>query len=178
MFIVVGTCGGRLYGVDHTGLPPSSIARYEQVLALGGTSVVTMVSQNMRPTRRRSLTISRKATIVVVLHTYTDKCITLQTFWNDEEGFMSETTVTDVKTGGRSGKGSVPVTVSVLNFDPSLGCDSATFQPCSDRALSTLKVLGDASKELYPISTGLPSDQVSGLFGFFFEEELFGGHVR
>ena len=91
---------------------------------------------------------------------------------------MSETTVTDVKTGGRSGKGSVPVTVSVLNFDPSLGCDSATFQPCSDRALSTLKVLGDASKELYPISTGLPSDQVSGLFGFFFEEELFGGHVR
>jgi glucoamylase len=129
--------------------------------------------------RRRSLTISRKAaTIVVVCHVYTDKSIVLQTFWNEEEGFMSETTVTDVKTGGRSGKGSVPLTVSVVNFDPSLGCDSATFQPCSDRALSTLKVIGDAFKELYPISRGLPSDQSGALFGFFIEEELLGGHVR
>jgi len=102
----------------------------------------------------------------------------LQTFWNDEEGFMSETTVTDVKTGGRSGKGSVPLTVSVLNFDPSLGCDSATFQPCSDRALSTLKVIGDAFKEIYPISKDLPSDQSSALFGFFVEEELLGGHPQ
>ena len=91
---------------------------------------------------------------------------------------MSETTVTDVKTGGRSGKGSVPLTVSVLNFDPSLGCDSATFQPCSDRALSTLKVIGDAFKEIYPISRGLAADQSSALFGFFIEEELLGGHVR
>src|SRR5579863_9191804 len=108
MSIVVGTCGGRLCGDDHTGLFPFSIVRYEQALASGGTLVVTIVSQNMRPTRRGSLTISRKATIVVVLHSYTDKCITLQTFWNDEEGFMTETTVTDVETGGRSGKGSAP----------------------------------------------------------------------
>ena len=177
MFIVVGTCGGRLYGVDHTGLLPFSIVRYEQALALGGTSVVTIVSQNMRPTRQGSLTISRKAAIVVVLHIYTDKCTTLQTFWDDEEGFMSETTVTDVKKGGRSGKGSVPLTVSVLNFDPSLGCDSATFQPCSDRALSTLKVVGDVPKENYPISR-LPPSQSSALFSFFLEEELFGRHVR
>jgi len=91
---------------------------------------------------------------------------------------MSETMVTDVKTGGRSGKGSVPLTVSVLNFDPSLGCDSATFQPCSERALSTLRVIGDAFKGIYPISKGLPSDQSSGLFGFFLEDELLGGHVR
>ena len=54
---------------------------------------------------------------------------------------MSETTVTDVATGGRSGIGAVPLTVSVLNFDPSLGCDSATFQPCSERALSSLRLM-------------------------------------
>jgi glucoamylase len=91
---------------------------------------------------------------------------------------MSETTVTDVKTGGRSGKGSAPLAISVLNFDPTLGCDSATFQPCSDRALSNLKVVGDAFKDIFPISQSLAPDQPSSLFGFFLEEELLGGHVR
>ena len=91
---------------------------------------------------------------------------------------MSETTVTDVKKGTRSGKGMVPLAVSVLNFDPSLGCDSATFQPCSDRALSNLKVIGDAFKEIFPIAGRLPPDQPNTLFGPFLEEELFGGHVR
>ena len=91
---------------------------------------------------------------------------------------MSETTVTNVKTGGRSGKGSAPLFVSVLNFDPSLGCNSATFQPCSDRALSTLKVIDDAFKEIFPIGQSLFFDQLSPLFGSFLEEKLFGGHVR
>jgi glucoamylase len=102
----------------------------------------------------------------------------LQTFWNEEEEYMSETTVTDVEKGGRSGKGSVPVSVAVLNFDPSLGCDSATFQPCSDRALSSLKVLGDAFKHILPITEHLSPDQPSALFGAFYEEQVFGGHVR
>jgi glucoamylase len=79
----------------------------------------------------------------------------LQTFWNEEEGYVSETTVTDVEKGGRSGKGSVPVSVAVLNFDPSLGCNSTVFQPCSDRALSSLKVLGDAFKSSLSPSTSL-----------------------
>ena len=90
---------------------------------------------------------------------------------------MSETTATDVKTSGRSGKGSAPLTISVLNFDPSLGCDSATFQPCSDRALSSLKVVGDAFREIFPISKSLSPDDPSALFGWFLEEEMFGGHV-
>jgi glucoamylase len=102
----------------------------------------------------------------------------LQTFWNEEEGYMSETTVTDVEKGGRSGKGSVPVSVAVLNFDPSLGCDSTTFQPCSDRALSSLKVLGDVFKDIFPITEHLSPDQPSALLGTFYEEQIFGGHVR
>jgi glucoamylase len=58
-----------------------------------------------------------------------------------------------------------------------LGCDSTTFQPCSDRALSSLKVIGDAFKGIFPISEGLPPDQPSALFGFYLEEDLFGGYV-
>jgi glucoamylase len=101
----------------------------------------------------------------------------LQTFWNEEEGFMTETTITDVETGGRSGIGSAPLTVSVINFDPTLGCDPATFQPCSDRALSSLKVVGDAFKELFPINQELPPDQ-SPYYGFFLEDQLYGGQVQ
>ena len=90
---------------------------------------------------------------------------------------MTETTITNVTTGGRSGIGAVPLTVSVFNFDPTLGCDPETFQPCSDRALSSLKVVGDAFKEIYPINQVLPSNQFP-YFGFFIEDQLFGGHVR
>jgi hypothetical protein len=101
----------------------------------------------------------------------------LQTFWNEKKGFMTETTITDVKTGGRSGIGSAPLTVSVMNFDPTLGCDPLTFQPCSDRALSSLKVVGDAYRELFPINKKLSRNQFP-YFGFFLEDKLYGGQVR
>ena len=90
---------------------------------------------------------------------------------------MTETTITNVTTGGRSGIGAAPLTVSVFNFDPTLGCDPVTFQPCSDRALSTLKVVGDAFRELFPINKELPSNQ-SPFFGFFLEDKLYGGQVK
>jgi hypothetical protein len=88
---------------------------------------------------------------------------------------MTETTITNVSEG-RSGIGCAPLTVSVLNYDPTLGCDSATFQPCSDRALSSLKVVGDAFKELFPINKDLRGQ--FPFFGFFLEDQLYGGQVR
>ena len=88
---------------------------------------------------------------------------------------MTETTITDVKKG-RSGYGSAPLTVSVYNFDPSLGCDDATFQPCSPRALSSLKVVGDRFKSFFPISQNFTKDQPP-YYGFFTEDEFIGGHV-
>jgi len=101
----------------------------------------------------------------------------LQTFWNEKDGFMSETTVTDVATGGRSGIGSAPLTVSVMNFDPTLGCDSATFQPCSERALSSLKFLIDTYRTHYPINANIPKDQPV-LIGGFLEDKFLGGGAQ
>ncbi|KAF8266130.1 Six-hairpin glycosidase-like protein [Lactarius quietus] len=98
------------------------------------------------------------------------------TFWN-EKGFMSETTVTDVSTGGRSGIGSAPLTVSVINFDPTLGCDSATFQPCSERALSSLKYLIDVYRTHYTINEAIPKDQPV-LIGGFLEDAFLGGGAQ
>ncbi|KAI9451528.1 Six-hairpin glycosidase-like protein [Russula earlei] len=100
----------------------------------------------------------------------------LQTFWNEKEGFMTETTITNVSEG-RSGYGSAPLTVSVYNFDPSLGCDDATFQPCSPRALSSLKVVGDHFKEFFPISRNF-TDKQPPFFGFFTEDQFLGGHPQ
>jgi glucoamylase len=88
---------------------------------------------------------------------------------------VSETTVTDVKKG-RSGYGSAPLTVSVYNFDPSLGCDDATFQPCSPRALSSLKAVGDRFRAFFPLSRNFTEKQPP-YYGFFTEDEFIGGHV-
>ena len=88
---------------------------------------------------------------------------------------MTETTITDVSKG-RSGYGSAPLTVSVYNFDPSLGCDDATFQPCSPRALSSLRVVGDHFKAFFPLSQNFTEKQPP-YFGFFTEDEFIGGHV-
>jgi glucoamylase len=100
----------------------------------------------------------------------------MQTFWNEKEGFMTETTITDVKKG-RSGYGSAPLTVTVYNFDPSLGCDDATFQPCSPRALSSLKVVGDRFKSFFPLSQNFTKDQPP-YYGFFTEDQFIGGHPQ
>lgn len=100
----------------------------------------------------------------------------LQTFWNEKEGFMTETTTTNVAEG-RSGYGSAPLMMSVYNFDPSLGCDDVTFQPCSPRALSSLKVVGDSFKEFFPISQNF-TDKQPPFFGLYTEERFLGGHVR
>ena len=88
---------------------------------------------------------------------------------------MIETTITDVKKG-RSGYRSAPLTVTIYNFDPSLGCDDATFQPCSSRALSGLKVVGDRLKEFFPLSHNFTKDQPP-YYGFFTEDQFIGGHV-
>ena len=87
---------------------------------------------------------------------------------------MTETTANVEE--GRSGYGSAPLMASVYNFDPSLGCDDATFQPCSPRALSSLKVVGDRFRKFFPISQNFSDDQPP-FFGFFTEDQFLGGHV-
>jgi glucoamylase len=83
-------------------------------------------------------------------------------FWRKDQFLgpvMRETTVYNVTTGGRSGMGPVPLTVALLNFDLTLGCDPVTFQPCSNCALSTLKVVTGAHKDVFSFTQNLPPDQ-------------------
>jgi len=76
----------------------------------------------------------------------------LQSYWNPAGGYITANTG-----GGRSGKDSNTVLASIHTWDIQAGCDASTFQPCSDRALSNLKVYVDSFRYIYPINSGINS---------------------
>ena len=47
---------------------------------------------------------------------------------------------------------------SIHTFDPAAGCDATTFQPCSDKALSNLKVYVDSFRSIYGLNSGVASN--------------------
>ncbi|EIW63814.1 glucoamylase [Trametes versicolor FP-101664 SS1] len=77
----------------------------------------------------------------------------LQSYWNPSAGYITANTG-----GGRSGKDANTVLTSIHTFDPAAGCDAATFQPCSDKALSNLKVYVDSFRSIYTINSGIAAN--------------------
>jgi glucoamylase len=67
------------------------------------------------------------------------------------------------------------VLTSITNFDPALGCDIATFQPCSDRALSNHKNFVDAFRSIYTINSGIAAGQAVAC-GRYPEDSYQGGN--
>ncbi|KAG6899208.1 hypothetical protein C0993_012311 [Termitomyces sp. T159_Od127] len=76
----------------------------------------------------------------------------LQSYWNPL-GYMTANTG-----GGRSGKDANTILASIHTFDAAAGCDTVTFQPCSDRALLNLFFYVQ-SFDIYALNTGIPSNQ-------------------
>ena len=65
---------------------------------------------------------------------------------------------------------------SIHTFDPAAGCDSTTFQPCSDRALANLKKYVDSFRAVYRINKSTQeSDPIAT--GRYPEDVYFGGNV-
>ncbi|KAK4629324.1 Glucoamylase I [Fulvia fulva] len=58
--------------------------------------------------------------------------------------------------GGRSGKDANSLLTSIHLFDPAVGCNANTFQPCSDKALANHKVVTDSFRSIYTINDGIP----------------------
>ncbi|KAF9811041.1 hypothetical protein IEO21_06707 [Rhodonia placenta] len=77
----------------------------------------------------------------------------LQSYWNPTDNYMTANTG-----GGRSGKDANTVLASIHTFDLDAGCDATTFQPCSDKALSNLKVYVDSFRSIYAINDDISSD--------------------
>ena len=65
---------------------------------------------------------------------------------------------------------------SIHTFDPAAGCDVATFQPCSDKALASLKVYIDSFRSIYGINSGIASNAAVAT-GRYPEDVYFGGNV-
>ncbi|EJD01169.1 glucoamylase [Fomitiporia mediterranea MF3/22] len=94
----------------------------------------------------------------------------MQSFWNAGGNFMTANTG-----GGRSGKDANTVLASIHTFDSSAGCDAATFQPCSDRALANLKTYVDAFRSIYSINSGIASNAAVAT-GRYPEDVYFNGN--
>ena len=94
----------------------------------------------------------------------------LQSFWNGQDNF-----VVSNFGGGRSGKDTNSVLASIHTFDPEAACDDATFQPCSSRALSNLKVVVDSFRTVYSINSGLDEGQAAAV-GRYAEDSYMGGN--
>ncbi|CAA7262982.1 unnamed protein product [Cyclocybe aegerita] len=94
----------------------------------------------------------------------------LQSYWNPSAGFITSNTG-----GGRSGKDANSALASIHTFDPAAGCDAATFQPCSDKALSSLKVYIDSFRTIYGINSGIAANAAVAT-GRYAEDVYFNGN--
>ncbi|KIM43275.1 carbohydrate-binding module family 20 protein [Hebeloma cylindrosporum] len=94
----------------------------------------------------------------------------LQSYWNPSGSFITSNTG-----GGRSGKDANSALASIHTFDPAAGCDAATFQPCSDKALASLKVYVDSFRSIYGINSGIASNAAVAT-GRYPEDVYFNGN--
>ncbi|TFK73657.1 glycoside hydrolase family 15 protein [Pluteus cervinus] len=94
----------------------------------------------------------------------------LQSYWNPTGKYITSNTG-----GGRSGIDANSALASIHNFDPEAGCDVATYQPCSDKALSSLKVYVDSFRQIYSINKGIPANQAVAT-GRYPEDVYYGGN--
>ncbi|KAF7314538.1 Glucoamylase [Mycena kentingensis (nom. inval.)] len=94
----------------------------------------------------------------------------LQSYWNPTGGYITSNTG-----GGRSGIDANSVLGSIHTFDAAAGCDAATFQPCSDKALANLKVYVDSFRSIYGVNSGIAANAAVAT-GRYKEDVYFGGN--
>ncbi|GJN74336.1 glucoamylase precursor [Purpureocillium lilacinum] len=95
----------------------------------------------------------------------------LQTFWDSSGGYARANINVN---NGRAGKDANTILASIHSFDPKLGCDAATFQPCSDRALSNHKATVDSFRT-YKINSGLGKGKAAAV-GRYIEDVYYNGN--
>jgi glucoamylase len=105
---------------------------------------------------REGITLAKaigQTSVVTGYSTQADNTLCFQqSYWNSA-GYMTANTG-----GGRSGKDANTILTSIHTFDPAAGCDSATFQPCSDKALANLYTYVNAFRSIYTVNSGVASN--------------------
>ncbi|KAL1881125.1 hypothetical protein VTK73DRAFT_4802 [Phialemonium thermophilum] len=95
----------------------------------------------------------------------------LQRFWSPSSGYI----IANINTSGRSGKDANTILGSIHTFDPAVGCDANTFQPCSDRALANHKVVTDSFRSIYSVNSGIPQGSAVAV-GRYPEDSYYNGN--
>ena len=94
----------------------------------------------------------------------------LQGFWEGEYILANIN-----EDNGRTRKDCGSVLSTIQTFDPDAGCDDATFQPCSSRALSNHKVVTDSFRSIYGINSGVNNSSAVAV-GRYPEDVYMGGN--
>ncbi|KAL0940962.1 glycosyl hydrolase family 15 [Colletotrichum truncatum] len=92
-------------------------------------------------------------------------------FWSPSGNYM----VANINGNGRSGRDANVILASIHNFDPAALCDAATFQPCSDKALASHKVVVDSFRSIYAINNGIAQSAAIAV-GRYPEDSYYGGN--
>ncbi|KAA1469667.1 starch-binding glucan 1,4-alpha-glucosidase [Dentipellis sp. KUC8613] len=99
--------------------------------------------------RRVELQLQQDASLAERYEVQADNTLCfLQTYWNASAGHITA----NPRATTRSGIDANTVLAAIHTWDIAAGCDAATFQPCSDKALANLKVFVDAFRELYAVN--------------------------
>ncbi|KAF5382462.1 hypothetical protein D9615_002737 [Tricholomella constricta] len=94
----------------------------------------------------------------------------MQSYWNPNRLHMTSNTQ-----GGRTGIDANSALASIHTFDAAAGCDAVTFQPCSDKALASLKVYVDSFRSIYTINRGIAANRAVAT-GRYSEDVYYGGN--
>lgn len=97
----------------------------------------------------------------------------LQSYWNPTSKYASS----NVNGGSvvRSGLDANSILASIHTFDPNAGCDAATFQPCSDKALANHKAVVDSFRATYALNSGKAASAAVAV-GRYKEDSYYGGN--
>lgn len=96
----------------------------------------------------------------------------LQSFWSSSSGYI----VANINVNnGRTGKDTNTILSSISTFDPAVGCDGATFQPCSDKALANHKIVTDSFRSVYKINSGI-AEGTAVAVGRYPEDSYYNGN--
>lgn len=95
----------------------------------------------------------------------------LQSFWSSSGYIVANINVNN----GRTGKDANTIISSISTFDPAVGCDSATFQPCSDKALANHKAVTDSFRSVYGLNSGI-AEGTAVAVGRYAEDVYYNGN--
>ncbi|KXJ96895.1 glycoside hydrolase family 15 protein [Microdochium bolleyi] len=96
-----------------------------------------------------------------------------QTYWTTNNGGYARANIN--YNSNRQERDANSILASIHSFDPALGCDAGTFQPCSDKALSSHKVVVDSFRSIYTINSGIPAGYAVAV-GRYSEDVYYNGN--